>query len=622
MKSLHKNLRSFVCSLSALLFAFTGVACNMGGTSKTSNSSPLASHENISSSVESQDSNSMDSQDSSSVDEQINDSTSSNSSVNLGDLWDDWFDDPKPVEPLDKTINVLLCKMGYGESFIYELKEKFETAYADEGYKMNILVPSYEYRGDFALMNLASGYDAAKIDLYITYDVTPNQVSSLGDYGELCENLEDIVFNQTAIGYDRTESAEPISARIRQNVIPSLRADDGTMYGFNWAEASTGIVVNTKKLSAYGVTELPRTTNELFEIFDLILNGANGIPSSMDTNTYPLTYTAASQYQDFAFHTWLAQYDLKTYNEFLRMETQSENVWTKMDEGWEVFQNPDLKDVLETSYRLMETSYSPPNAPSKVLDLAQSEVVREPSYSSYNAVFMINGSWFLNEIKLNYPSELENITFIKMPVISSLGVKLFGPDTSYKLSNDDCDDLLSYICELVDDNKTLTEIADLVLSEMGINVAMADIESVAAARGVCYSKGSSHLAFIPKGSTKKDIAALVLRMMASDDYADTFISQSNGLTPYANPMQINSNYTFLHETAAIYANMYFHTVNGIISGTRKEIMRSNFLIPHISNLTAEMYKKSPNYTYAEAAETMYQNAIIEAKKLWDSYHNN
>ena len=34
------------------------------------------------------------------------------------------------------------------------------------------------------------------------------------------------------------------------------------MYGFAWAQASAGLVVNIQKLKRYGINELPRTSKE------------------------------------------------------------------------------------------------------------------------------------------------------------------------------------------------------------------------------------------------------------------------------------------------------------------------------------------------------------------------
>ena len=47
----------------------------------------------------------------------------------------------------DKTINVRLYKAGFGERFLYEFKDKFEEAYAEEGYKFNILTPQQSHAG-------------------------------------------------------------------------------------------------------------------------------------------------------------------------------------------------------------------------------------------------------------------------------------------------------------------------------------------------------------------------------------------------------------------------------------------------------------------------------------------
>ena len=97
----------------------------------------------------------------------------------------------------DKTINVRLYKAGFGERFLYEFKDKFEEAYAEEGYKFNILTPQYTHAGTPMIDEMYEGYEKKKIDLYITGAIMPNQVSSTGIYDkELCENLEDLVFTK------------------------------------------------------------------------------------------------------------------------------------------------------------------------------------------------------------------------------------------------------------------------------------------------------------------------------------------------------------------------------------------------------------------------------------------
>ena len=246
----------------------------------------------------------------------------------------------------EKTINVRVYKAGFGDLFIYDLKKNFEQVYEAEGYKVNIMTPSSSSSGTNMIQEMSRGYAKTQIDLYVTGAIMPNQVSAeMGEYGEVCEDLEQIVFNQKAIGYDGKESEKTISQMLSPDLVPFLRADNGTMYGVPWAQTSAGVAVNTKKLSAYGVTELPRTTDEMFEIFDMIYNGANGIKGSEESKTYPVTYNlsvdqgGASTYQNVAILNWLAQFDIDAYNQFLRMQTRSANGWVNMEDGYKVFEN-------------------------------------------------------------------------------------------------------------------------------------------------------------------------------------------------------------------------------------------------------------------------------------------
>ncbi len=525
----------------------------------------------------------------------------------------------------DKTINVRLYKAGFGDAFIYELKQKFENLYSSEGYNINVLPPSQGSAGTPMVQEMYSGYKDTQIDLYITGGIQPNMVSgdkNVAQYyekGELCEDLEEIVFNQKAIGYDGKESKDKIADKIVPDFVPFLRADNGKLYAFAWAQTNAGMVVNTKKLKSYGVTELPRTTNELIKVFDLILDSEK----AKNTKTYPVTYNltigagGASTYQDCAIQTWLAQYDVDAYNEFLRMQTKGENGWTDMQDGYKIFENEHIKDVLEVGYQFMDKKYSVPGSNEHELAQAQSLVMEEQGYN--NAVFMLNGDWFLNEVKKNYSAGLNDIEFMNVPVISSLGVELFGAGTSYALTDEKCDELLSFICKEADANKTIDEIIESVSNEMGITVAAADVEKVADARGVCYSRGIEHVAFITKGSTKKDIAALALRMMASDDFAKTFIDTANASSPYTKSVDATSKYAFINEAKALVDNAYFRAINGRYEGLRIKVLSSYSMFPTISNLALTLYNKADAKSYAAAAEETFNLSITEAKKAWDNY---
>lgn len=525
-----------------------------------------------------------------------------------------------------ETINVRLYKAGYGDAFIYELKQKFEAYCAKEGlnYKMNILTPTYGSAGTPMIQEMSRGYEKTKVDLYITGAIIPNQVSPLGEYGEVCEDLSELVLNQTAIGYDGTEE-EVIIEKLADDFEPFMVADNGKTYGFNWAQATAGMVVNTKKLAAYGITELPRTTNELFEIFDTVYNGIPGVIEGSDkTKTYPITYSlttglgGASGYNTCALESWFAQYDIETFKQFARMEKNVDGQYVGLEDAYKVFDNENLKEVLEAGFQLMDMKYSAYGSSTQTLDQAQGLIMKDAKKQN-NAIFMLNGDWFLNEVKANYATKLHDVEFMNVPVISALGVKLFGSDTKYALSDAACDELLSYMCKLVDENKSLQEIIASVQTEKGIALDEADAQAVATARGVVYARGIEHQAFITKGCTKKHIAALVLRMMASNDFAETFLAKSNALTPYTSSLQGESQYKFINETKALSENVHFRAVNARIQGLRSKVMKSDYMFPAMDNLSMYLYSKASSKSYKDAAKELYESSLAKAKTAWEEY---
>ena len=114
----------------------------------------------------------------------------------------------------EKTVNVKLYKAGFGDEFATVLEEKFNQAFAKEGYKMNIASSEYSNSGSTTLADLYDGFDKNGIDLYITGAVMPNNVSETGIYErELVEDLQSMVFDQPAINYDGSYSEKKISQR-------------------------------------------------------------------------------------------------------------------------------------------------------------------------------------------------------------------------------------------------------------------------------------------------------------------------------------------------------------------------------------------------------------------------
>lgn len=530
-----------------------------------------------------------------------------------------------------KTVNVRVCRMGYGDEFVYELKERFEEAFEDEGYKLNILEPSSDMRGSVALTELADGYDATGVDLYISGGLTADQVGVKGDYGVLVEDLTQLVYNQKAIGYDGEEEEKTVLEKLDADILSYTKDSTGAMYNFMYAQSSAGLVVNTKKLAKYGL-ELPRTTNEMYDCFDKIYRGTNGVGNSTSTSTYPVTYVSGTNgYAMCAFLTNFAQYDLDEYKKFWSMEETVDGIATPMTEnGYEVYSSDGVLSMLTHAYRGMDVRAAAPGSTTQTLDQSQAKIMVD---GKNNAVFMFNGDWMLNEVALNFEEELEDIEFINTPVNSDLGLKLFGEGTSYDLTAEKADEVLSLIAKCVDERKTISEIVSTVSSQLGVTLSTTDAQTAANARGIVYNRGIENACWINKGSEVKDIAALVLRMMASEDFAGSFAEYANSATPYGSLESMDSDYKFVQQALAIAANPYKININNRPSGFRSDLGLTTALagVNHIpskitSGTVVSIYDGKGGLlsgvdasVYKTSAQKMMNNAYDNAVENWSDW---
>ena len=412
----------------------------------------------------------------------------------------------------EATEIVVKCRRaGFGTDWLYELKGKFEAAYAQQGYKVKILTPDNSIKDETVIKELALGYDSVGVDLYITSGATPDKVGALGDYGVLVEDLGEIVYNQPAIAYDGTEEEKLVSEKVSPDTLDYMTDSYGVQYAYCWAQTSGGLVINTRKLAEYNL-EIPKTTNEMFDCFDKIYCGTNGIKGSIYSGTYPITYIPGGNGYALVFlYTMLAQYDGEFFNEFWTFQTKDEmGAVTNLsdEECLALYEDETLEKMMEVAYRAFDMKISAPGSLSQTVDQAQAKVMGDID----GAVFMFNGDWMLNEVKLNYRNRLNDIDFVNFPVISSLGTKLFGAGTAYNFDDAKCEELLSYLVGLVDENKDIDEMVESVKTNKGVELAEEDVKEVARARGVTYSRGVEHVAYITKNSAKKDIAALFLRI--------------------------------------------------------------------------------------------------------------
>lgn len=513
-----------------------------------------------------------------------------------------------------KTLNVAMCNAGYGSAWINELKEKFELVYRDEGYKINILEPRNNLTGATALSEMRLGTQTG-VDLYLTAGVTAEDVTD-EEYGVCAEKLNDL-YDKGAINFDGSVDETPIKEYAANYKGWVAIGDD--YYDYFYFSSPFGVVANVKVLADYGITELPRTTDELFDCYDAIYNGANGKPDSKTSGIYPTTWGGdnAAGYAPNSLLVHIAQMmGNEAYEEFTTMNAVAEDP-DMLANGYTMYENTDLKDALEVFARQYDVMYSTKGSETQKHDVAHSRLV------TGKAVFMTDGEFFFNEVKANFTSKLNDITFMNVPVISKLGVKLKLDGSGADAAK--CDDILSYMIQLVDEGKDNATVKASTQTQFSVTLTDEQVQRVVDARKVVPMSLESD-SYIVKGSPKKDIAELFLRMMASKDAANVMSKYAMGSAYHSADPQADE-YRFIQDAHKVWSSSTYRIARNNKLGTvRKKI--NMFAIPGkttaivVDMMAAMGIEANEDITtrdYAYWANKFYEDAKSEARSKWTWY---
>ena len=207
----------------------------------------------------------------------------------------------------EKTINISMMNAGYGVDYIYELKTKFETAFANEGYKLNILTPRAGYSGNVIAQDITAG---SEVDVFFSEGFT-NTV--LTEYPGVVTDLTQSVYKQKPINFNGEEESITVEEKLALNDFEytAYKKADGSYYALPYIKGIRGLAVNTGVLDDYNL-EIPKTSKEFFNCYDVIMAQA------ADTGVFPITHIATSNNYPCSFtNAWLAQYEGYDWYQFV-----------------------------------------------------------------------------------------------------------------------------------------------------------------------------------------------------------------------------------------------------------------------------------------------------------------
>lgn len=528
----------------------------------------------------------------------------------------------------EKTINIRACIGGYGDSWLRALADKFNEVYADKGYKANVLASSTDLESKVAMKELYSKDDW--VDLYfVNVNNTMAQFTeSGGEYGQLVADLTDTVWNNTAINFNGEEESKTlISEKMQVSLPDDVLKVNGRVYGFNTSNDIGGMIVNTAKLAKYGVTRIPKTTNELFDVFELIYEGdaSKGIKGSLESNIFPVTFLGGDNGYPIHFVTaWQAQYaGIEEYGRFYGYTDESGN--ERLEDGYKVYDDESLNKMLEAMFNMYDSSFVASGSNNNSIDTAHIKIMSEKG----GAVFMSDGNWAYNEIITNYQSSINNLAFANVPVLSAVGVKLFGKNTTYGFDDDKCEQVLSFAIDKTDEGKTAAEIVADAKSEKGWDLNEREVTEVMKARGIyCSRSALAAGAFVAEKSQVKELCYLFLRMFASDDNATLYNRECNGFTAYMTDFSKAKDTEYNKQCQAIVKTAYATPVWMNSTDLRLKMGHNNLIFPNsdlsfvskIIGKQATIYKDGKKTgdksLYAKNAEDMLVEVRAYAKDNW------
>jgi len=530
-----------------------------------------------------------------------------------------------------KTIRVQIEKGGYGTSWMDKLKENFEKVYSNEGYKIKILDP---HESDAASSDYNALVNNSDVDVFFSSSLLVKRVVN-GDFGQLVADLTDEVYGKPAIKTDGTEETKNIITKLEGSnaYYDEQYKYDGKLYNFIYHKSIGGLVYNSQKLASVGYTEAPVTTNQMQDMFHAIHKKfAKG-----ETLYQPLTLVGSSAtngYPNCFVDALVAQYSGNEYwNKVWTLQNEDGSNMTK-EQGFTTYQDDSLTEALNVIYELFDSNNTCSGTNTFDVNKAHLYVAdANEARRTGGSIFMCDGDWMYNET-IKYANVAEqkanNLRFINFPVISALGTKLWGEKTTHGLTAAECEEILVECVKLADKKKTAEEIVSTINDQFTkANITKDEALAVLKARGIYVSRGGeTGTGYIREKSTKKDIAYKLLRMYASDDFAEIFHQETNGFTPYAKSYDGTNEKDYFKGYVNIINNPYATGIWSCTRGYRNSFVNMLDLFPKTQAKICHTIYSSGVSGYNESGEmineAVYRTAATtmakdEAQYLYDNW---
>ena len=290
------------------------------------------------------------------------------------------------------------------------------------------------------------------------------------------------------------------------------------------------------------------------------------------------------------------------------------------EDCYEVFATDSVYEMFKVLFKMYDPNMAALGSGQQDINGAQAQIMKG------TAVFYSVGDYFLNEERKRFEKYVDDVTFMNVPVISALGVKLFGKDSAYGFDDDKCDKILSAVIEHTDAGKSAEEIKALVDGEYSASLDILDVQTVMERRG--YFRASTNAAIVISAkSTKKELAKTFLRFAASREAGELFAEEAFTASPWAKDVFTDSDNEYLRSVAAILAHPTAQPyltestgykkkmgLSGLFPAGTREIMTVDIYEKTITKYDDNLNIIATDEVYARAAKEFADNIYAKSKE--------
>lgn len=427
----------------------------------------------------------------------------------------------------DETLQITVVAKGYGADFVRELARMFTR-------KTNIDARVVLETPDDSVVenSLRTGPKRNKTDLYFvitnrTFGLLAQRGTVVPGYDPVWADLSD-VYESELTGYAESAPGVKIKDYIEPAILEGLTYKDGKQYSVPWTTGVTTMLYNktlldatNEKLAAKGAEPLaiPRTTGEMFELFDRIK--ALKAEKVLGDTVYPYVYSGSDDYTPMAVSSWWAQYDGKAaFDDMLAGKYAG-----SFDKGYNAFGTNGKKYALATAKRLLapENLYHNPNDVTKIFTNAQLDFLRGKAF------FSCNGDWLERESSNSFNPGEADVAFMKVPVVSEL-VEHTLLRKYFTGTQEEKEEKLRAVIAYIDEHPVYSADAEVEGISGSVLRYLYDV------RAIYQNDGTQYTALVPAYAAHVDAAKDFLKYMLSKEGQEVVMEAAYGI---AAPLRVD-----------------------------------------------------------------------------------